>query len=166
MITPSNLVVYHIPINSVDGWHFWMHEQPLLHHHQHHHHAVGRHATKTASITWLIALHLSSAVRVMSMSRSLCLSASGFSWWCPWTGDEGALSFCDQKTVESRESALVACLVTSSWVSSPPEILSDQKIFHRWQPCPFEYFIVCYFVHPGYPHDRTQMSHHEGLGSI
>ena len=26
-----------------------------------------------------------------------------------------ALSFCDQKTVESRESALVACLVTSSW---------------------------------------------------
>ena len=37
------------------------------------------------------------------------------SWWYPWTGDEGALSFCDQKTVESREPALVACLVTSSW---------------------------------------------------
>ncbi|KAK2167808.1 hypothetical protein NP493_1254g00008 [Ridgeia piscesae] len=20
---------------------------------------------------------------------------------------------------------------------------SDQKIFHRWQPCPFEYVLVC-----------------------
>ena len=48
-------------------------------------------------------------------------------------------------------------------MSSPPEILSDQKIFHRWQPCPFKYFLVCHFVHPGYPHDRTQMSHHEGM---
>ncbi|KAK2145087.1 hypothetical protein NP493_4032g00002 [Ridgeia piscesae] len=27
-------------------------------------------------------------------------------------------------------------------MSSPPEILSDQKIFHRWQPCPFEYFLI------------------------
>ena len=36
-------------------------------------------------------------------------------------------------------------------MSSPPEILSDQKIFHRWQPSPFEYFLVCHFVHPGYP---------------
>ena len=45
-------------------------------------------------------------------------------------------------------------------MSSPPEILSDQKIFHRWQPCPFEYVLICHSVHPGYPHDRTQMSHH------
>jgi len=51
----------------------------------------------------------------MSMSRSLCLSASGFSWWYPWTRDEGDLSYCDQKTDESIESALLACLVTSSW---------------------------------------------------
>ena len=28
---------------------------------------------------------------------------------------------------------------------SPPEILSDQKIFHRRQPCPFEYFLVYHF---------------------
>ena len=42
-------------------------------------------------------------------------------------------------------------------------ILSDQKIFHIWQPCPLEYVLVCHFVHPGYPHDRTQMSHHEGM---
>ena len=48
-------------------------------------------------------------------------------------------------------------------MSSPPEILSDMKIFHRGQHCPFEYFLVCHFVHPGYPHDRTQMSHHEGM---
>ena len=80
-----------------------------------HHQAVGRDATKTASITWLLLSINHSAVRVMSMSRSLCLSTSGFSWWYPWTGDEGALSFCDQKTVESREPALLACLVTSSW---------------------------------------------------
>ena len=46
-------------------------------------------------------------------------------------------------------------------MSSLPEILSDQKIFHRWQPCPFEYFLVCHLVRPGYPHDREQMSHHE-----
>ena len=57
-----------------------------------HHHAVGREATKTASITWLLLSIYLSAVRVMSRSRSLCLSASGFSWWYPWTGDEGALS--------------------------------------------------------------------------
>ena len=48
-------------------------------------------------------------------------------------------------------------------MSSPPEILSVQKIFHRWQPCPFEYFLVCHFVHRGYPYDRTQVSHHEGM---
>ena len=48
-------------------------------------------------------------------------------------------------------------------MSSPPEILSDQKIFHRWQPSSFEYFLVCHFVHPGYSHDRMQMSHHEGM---
>ena len=48
-------------------------------------------------------------------------------------------------------------------MSGLPEILSDQKIFHRWQFCPFEYFLVCHFVHPGYPHDRTQVSHHEGM---
>ena len=48
-------------------------------------------------------------------------------------------------------------------MSSPPEILSDQKIFHRWQPYPFEYVLVCHFVLPGYPHDRTQMSHHEDM---
>ena len=98
--------------------------------------AVGRDATKTASITWLM------------------LSASCFSWWYPWTGDEGALSFCDQKTVESREPALVA-----SWgVQSIGDFLWSEDL-----PCPFEYFLVCHFVHPGYPHDRTQMSHHEGL---
>ena len=85
----------------------------------------------------------------------------GFSWWYPWTGDEGALSFCDQKTVESRESVLFVWWHPHE-VSSPPDILSDQKIFHRWQHCPIEYFLVCHFVHPGYPHDRTQMSHHEG----
>ena len=81
----------------------------------HHHPAVSREATKTASITWLLLSIYLSAVRVMSLSRSLCLSALGFSWWYLWTGDEGALSFCDQKTVGSREPALVACLVTSSW---------------------------------------------------
>ncbi|KAK2160929.1 hypothetical protein NP493_1617g00029 [Ridgeia piscesae] len=42
-------------------------------------------------------------------------------------------------------------------MSSPPEILSDQKIFLKWQPCPFEYVLVCHFVHPCYPYDRTQM---------
>jgi len=56
-----------------------------------------------------------------AMSRSLCLSASGFSWWYLWTGDEGALSFCDQKTVGSREPALVACLVTSSRLIRIPD---------------------------------------------
>ncbi|KAK2175681.1 hypothetical protein NP493_715g02032 [Ridgeia piscesae] len=25
------------------------------------------------------------------------------------------------------------------------------------QLCAFEYFLVCHFVHQGYPHDRTQM---------
>ena len=44
--------------------------------------------------------HHRAAVRVMSMSRPLCISASGFSWWYHWTGDEGALTFCDKKTVE------------------------------------------------------------------
>ena len=38
-------------------------------------------------------------------------------------------------------------------MSSPPEILFDQKIFHICQPCPYEYVLVCYFVHPGYPHN-------------
>ena len=71
----------------------------------------------------------------------------------------GALSFCDQKTVGSRKPASVACLVTHE-VPSPLEILSDQKILHRWQPCSFEYFLVCHFVHQ---FDRTQMSHHEGM---
>ncbi|KAK2183337.1 hypothetical protein NP493_315g03005 [Ridgeia piscesae] len=32
-----------------------------------------------------------------------------------------------------------------------------RRSFHRWQPCPFKYVLVCHFVHPGYPHDRTQM---------
>ena len=45
----------------------------------HHHHAVGRDAIKSASITLLLLSMYLSAVRVMSMSRSLCLSASGFS---------------------------------------------------------------------------------------
>ena len=58
----------------------------------HHHHAAGRNATKATSVTSLLLSICFSAVRVMSMSRSLCLSASGFSWWYPWTGDAGALS--------------------------------------------------------------------------
>ena len=45
----------------------------------HHHHAVGREATKSASITSLLLSIYLSAVRVMSRSQSLCLSASGFS---------------------------------------------------------------------------------------
>ena len=86
-----------------------------LNYHFPHHHSVGREATKTASITWLLLSICFSAVRVMSMSRSLCLSSWGFSWWYIWTGDEGALSLSDQKTVEIRKPASVACLVTSSW---------------------------------------------------
>ena len=109
--------------------------------------------------SWLLLSIYLSAVRMMS--TSLCLSASCLSWWYSWTGDDGALSFCDQKTVEGRESALVACLVTSSW--GPLEILSNIKIF---QPCPFEYVLVCHFIHPGYPHDWTQMSHHEEVYSF
>ena len=80
-----------------------------------HHHAVGREATKTASITWLLLSIYLSAMRVISLSRYLCLSASDFFWWDLWTGHESGFSFCNQKTVGSREPALVACLVTSSW---------------------------------------------------
>jgi len=47
--------------------------------HHHHHHAVVRDATKSASITWLLLSVCLSAVRRMSMSRSLYLSALGFS---------------------------------------------------------------------------------------
>ena len=65
-----------------------------------------------------------------------------------------------RRQLKVRESALVAC---PHEVSSPPEILSDLNIFHRWQRCPFEYVLVCHVVHPGYPHERTQMSHHEGM---
>ena len=57
-----------------------------------HHYAVGHDATETASITWLLLSIYLSAVIVMSISRSLCLSASGLCWWYPWTGDEGSLS--------------------------------------------------------------------------
>ena len=66
-----------------------------------HHHAARRDATKTASITWLLLSSYLYAIRVVSMSWSSCISASGLSWWYHWTGDEGALSLCD--------------LVTSSW---------------------------------------------------
>ena len=82
----------------------------------HHHHAISRDATKTASITWVYcSLFISLLWEWCPWVGLKCLSASGFSWWFLWTGDEGALSFYDQKTVESRESALVACLVTFSW---------------------------------------------------
>ena len=43
-----------------------------------HHHGVGRDATKTASIIWLLLFIYRSAVRVMSMSRSLYLLDSDF----------------------------------------------------------------------------------------
>ena len=36
-------------------------------------------------------------------------------------------------------------------MSSPPEVLSDQKILNRWQSCPFEYVLACHFVHPNCP---------------
>ena len=37
-----------------------------------------------------------------------------------------------------------------------------QRVLPSLHYCsPFEYVLVCHFVHPGYPHDRKQMSHHE-----
>ena len=88
-----------------------IHDNSLCHHH---HRSIAM-RQKLLRFTWLLFSIYLSDVGVTSMSRSLCLSASGFTWWYPWTGDEGALSFCDQKTVESREPVLVACLVTTSW---------------------------------------------------
>ena len=111
----ETLLLRHLIIKDAGGSQMLTEKPAIVSIVRQYHHAVGREATKTASITWLLLSIYLSAVRVMSMSRYLCLSASGFSWWYLWTGDEGALSFCDQKTVGSREPASVACLVTSSW---------------------------------------------------
>ena len=78
-----------------------------------------------------IALHLSLCCEC-DVHESVFLSLSfRFSWWYPWTGDERALSFCDQKTVESREPAF-GSLSGDILMGRPVhrEILYDQKIFH------------------------------------
>ena len=55
-----------------------------------------------------IALHLSLCCE-SDVHESVFMSLSfRFLLTVPFIGDEGALSFCDQKTAESRESALVA----------------------------------------------------------
>ena len=78
----------------------------------HHHHAVGRDATKTASIHLTIAFYLSLCCE-SDVHESVFMSLSfRFLLMVSLTGDEGALSFCDQKTVESHHTRLIMCLIS------------------------------------------------------
>jgi len=106
---------------------------------QHKIHIYGTNHTfaKHVNHSLLIIIMLSVAMRQRWLASLDCCSPfMSLLWeWCtwvglyvsqlqvsfdgPWSGDEGALSFCDQKTVESREPALVAYVVKSSWGVQP-----------------------------------------------